>query len=242
MNTSRLARACRLPDELGKARRPQRDIERIVATGSGGGEVGHCTQLPQPQPDQLSPSAPVALALHHARHRGAGLRARIAEIAQRRDRVGDVATARCLRPAPPAARASPHRSPMPVGTLPLSSVTIRSASLGPTPLARPTIALSCSAMALEQLAGGQRREDRQRHARAHPLHRHQRPEPGLLGLAGKAIEPDHVLADDHLDMDDRRMPHLRQRRDRLVTSRRPRRPRRRRRCARDRRRSRRSIP
>ncbi|MDT4886539.1 hypothetical protein FQZ97_1229060 [compost metagenome] len=35
------------------------------------------------------------------------------------------------------------------GTLPLSSVTTRSASFGPTPLARPIIALSCTANPLE---------------------------------------------------------------------------------------------
>ena len=50
-------------------------------------------------------------------------------------------------PKPPAAGAAPSG-------LPLSSVTTRSASLGPTPLARATAALSSRATAAARSAGG----------------------------------------------------------------------------------------
>ena len=76
---------------------------------------------------------------------------------------------------------------------------MRSASLGPTPCARPIIALSDSASARSSSRGDKRGQHVQRHARADILHRLQQAEPFALLGGGEAVEPDRVVGDFHLD-------------------------------------------
>ena len=80
---------------------------------------------------------------------------------------------------------------------------MRAASLGPTPSARVSIALSCAAIAMTSASGMSRRQDRQREPRADALHRHQQAKPVALGRVDEAIEVDVVLADMGLDQQPR---------------------------------------
>ena len=76
---------------------------------------------------------------------------------------------------------------------------MRSASLGPTPGARPIIALSDRARARCRSRGRQGGEHRQRHLGADILHRLQQAKPFALLGGGKAVKPDGVVADFHFD-------------------------------------------
>src|SRR5882724_6549600 len=67
------------------------------------------------------------------------------------------------------------------GALSFNSVTMRSATFGPTPGVRATATLSRSAIAWRQ-----RREHGKRHLGADALHGLQQPKPFALGVAAKA--------------------------------------------------------
>jgi hypothetical protein len=65
-----------------------------------------------------------------------------------------------------------------------------------------------------QVGRVERRQDRQRDARADPLHPGQQPEPVALGRMGKADQAQEILADQHLGMQHRRLANRAERRQR----------------------------
>src|SRR3977135_894401 len=98
------------------------------------------------------------------------------------------------------------------GALPLSSLQMRSATLGPTPGARVIIALSRIAIAAapnSPLVGDRNRggefvvlegaEHRERHLGADALHGLQQAEPFALDVGDEAEQPDLILAHMRLD-------------------------------------------
>ena len=88
---------------------------------------------------------------------------------------------------------------------------MRSATFGPTPGARATIALSRIAIAVASSAGLQRREHRERDLGADALHGLQQAEPLALEVADEAEQPDLVLAHMRLDRERHRLALRRQR-------------------------------
>ncbi len=85
------------------------------------------------------------------------------------------------------------------GALSFNSVAMRSASLGPTPGARPIIALSPRASARCKSRGDRVESTASATLTADILHRLQQAEPFALFGAGKTIQADGVVADLHLD-------------------------------------------
>ena len=106
-----------------------------------------------------------------------------AEVGERRDRVRGAAAGAARRAAPRAERDAAE---------PCLAARWRcaAASLGPTPLARPIIALSPLATARCELVGGQRREDGERDAAADALDRGQQPEPVALAAPSRSRTAD----------------------------------------------------
>ena len=80
-----------------------------------------------------------------------------------------------------------------------SSVTMRSATFGPTPGARAHRRLVAHGDGAGEIGDLQRAEHRQRDLRADALHRLQQAEPFALHVAGKAEQLDLVLA--HIGLD-----------------------------------------
>ena len=166
--------------------------------------VSTCRQLLQPEPDQPRRVRRLAGAARGRRDRGRRLRLTIAEIDQRRDRVGDR-----LRRAPLLDRAGraappPDRRPHRPAPCPCSSVTMRSATLGPTPGVRATIALSRMRDGGGEVGGLERAEHRERDLGADALHGLQQAEPFALDVGEEAEQPDLVLA--HMGLDRRASP------------------------------------
>ena len=129
------------------------------------------------------------------RDRAIGVGARIAEIDERRHRFATPGP----RPAP-----RPGRGAMPP-TLSFSSLTMRWPSLGPTPSAVVSAALSCAAIAVGKALGREHAQDRERELRADALHGRQQAKPLALGLVGETIEVDVILANMGLDEKPRRL-------------------------------------
>ena len=131
--------------------------------------------------------------------------AAVAEVDEGRDRVG-------LGTAVNARRIQR-------GDRPQREVAHGIAQLGNDPpgkLATDTVGLTHRRLVLggdgdHEIAGAERREDRQRHPRAHALHRLQQAKPVALGLVDKAVEVDVILAHVGFDEQAHRHPRRRQR-------------------------------
>ncbi len=98
-----------------------------------------------------------------------------------------------------------------------SSVTMRSATFGPTPGVRATARLVAHGDGGGEIGGLERAEHGQRHLGADALHGLQQPEPFALDVGEKAEQPDLVLA--HMRLD-RQRDRLARRRQRLQRARR----------------------
>ena len=85
-------------------------------------------------------------------------------------------------------------------TLSFSSVTMRTASFGPTPLARVKLALSWTRMAWVRSPLDSTLKIANAQLGAHALHGRQQAEPLALGGIDEAIEMDMVLA--HVGLDE----------------------------------------
>ena len=212
MKTRRLSRSWLLADELVEARaggstpRPHPRRARSAARSRAASLIAPSSCSPA----RISASS-ARLGAEPLRRRGdraVGVAARIAEIDQRRDRVGGG-----------AARARPRRAPrggpsaMPP-TLSFSSLTMRWASFGPTPSARVSAALSCATIAVASASGASAPRIASASLRADALHRRQQAEPVALGLVGEAVEMDVVLAHMGLDQEPQRLAARRQPRQR----------------------------
>jgi hypothetical protein len=149
-------------------------------------------------------SAPSPALRAGGRHRRSGLRLAIAEIDQRRNCIAD-----WLRRALIFQRAGePHQRRIDIGVggaLSLSSVTMRSATLGRRRACAPPS--PCRAWrSLRRARRLERAEDRERDLGANALHGLQQPEPFALDVGHEAEQADLVLAHIGFDRERRRLP------------------------------------
>ena len=188
------------------ARRSRRSSRcRDCARGAWTRSARSLRQLPQAQPDQRRGVGALAGVTRRRRDGGGRLRLAVAEIDQRRHRIGDRPAARASRRARPPDAPSPDRRSAKAGALSFSSVTMRSATFGPTPGARAIVALSRIAIAEARSPTFSVPSTESATLAPTPCTVCKQAEPFALDVAGKAEQPDLVLAHVGLDRQRRRL-------------------------------------